>query len=74
MATSVQNRDPGDEGREPVDEDQAVRDMRMRRLLDAGFEYEDAYLIAKRLDVDWRQAIHMFGQGCSSHMVTNILL
>jgi hypothetical protein len=72
MAMALQDRDPGDE--QPLAEEDRVRDMRLHRLLEGGLEYEDAYLIAERPDIDWRLAVSMREQGCSSHMISNILL
>jgi hypothetical protein len=67
-STSFQGRDT--EG----DEAQQVRDWRLAQLFRAGFDPEDAVLLAEHVEVDMHEALRLVERGCPSKTALRILL
>jgi hypothetical protein len=53
---------------------QAVRDWRLRQLLRAGFDPQDAALLADHVEIDLHEALRLVERGCPPKTALEILL
>jgi hypothetical protein len=51
-----------------------VLHWRLSQLVDAGFELEDATVLAFQLDIDLHQAIGLLERGCRAEIAARILI
>lgn len=51
----------------------SLRQWRIEQLEDAGYPQEEAFLLARRLDVDLHEACDLLRKGCSVKLAVRIL-
>ena len=51
-----------------------ILDWRLEQLMEAGYEAEDALLLAVRSEVDLHRAVALLRQGCPAETALRILL
>lgn len=62
-----------DQAREGEWDLESIRDWRRKRLTDAGYPQEEAFLLAGRLDVDLQIACDLLAHGCPLPTAIRIL-